>query len=274
MSAPLRLAVLGDPLAHTRSPDLHRAALAALGIECVSRAIRTRADELEGRLRELAAEGLVGVNLTHPLKERALDHVGNVSEAARLARSINTVSFASAAWRGDTTDGAGFVDWMRHLGRVPGRERIVILGGGGAARSIALALVPFGGPGVLVAVREASLEASREKWRDIPLARLASRDGDLVRTEMEREATIVVNATPLVGTPEPWPIQELRGSILALDLVYGPEPTPWVRAARARGNPAQDGLGLLIFQARRSMQIWTGREVALEPLMSAVGWPR
>src|SRR5213593_629663 len=90
----IRLGVLGDPIAHSLSPVLHRAALASLGLAGESTAFATSRQDLAGRLRELAAAGFRGVNLTHPLKEEALGLLERVSEAARRSRSVNTVSFA------------------------------------------------------------------------------------------------------------------------------------------------------------------------------------
>jgi shikimate 5-dehydrogenase len=81
----------------------------------------------------------------------------------------------------------------------------------------------------------------------------------------------VINATPLES---PAPLEGIDEGALLLDLVYGPELTPWVLAARALGRQAYDGLGLLVFQARRSLALWYAREVPVEPLARAVGWPR
>ena len=87
-------------------------------------------------------------------------------------------------------------------------------------------------------------------------------------------ADLLVNATPLTGPDEPCAIDRIPRGARVVDLVYGPEVTPWVRAARAAGLQAVDGLGLLVFQARCSLALWTGREVPLAPLFTAVGWPR
>src|SRR5262245_62454427 len=105
----MKLAVLGDPLAYTRSPELHRAGLAAVGLDGESSAIRTPASELGERLQALAAAGYRGVNVTHPLKETVLDLLGRVSEPSRRALSVNTVGFEPGLLWGDTTDGAGFI---------------------------------------------------------------------------------------------------------------------------------------------------------------------
>ena len=274
MSAALRLAVLGDPLEFTRSPDLHRAGLAAVGLAGESSALRTPSAALASRLRELAAQGVTGVNLTHPLKERVLNHLDRVSDSARRARSVNTVGFGPSGWWGETTDGEGFLDWLRHLGRDPAAERVVIFGAGGAARSIALALAGAGAGEIVVAARAARLESNRGTWAQIPQARLEPQAGPVVEEAIERRASIIVNATPLADAAGPHGLERLRLSMLVLDLVYGAELSAWARAARVRGLQSDDGLGLLVFQARRSLALWTGLAIPLEPMMRAVGWPR
>jgi shikimate dehydrogenase len=227
--------------------------------------------ELGGRLRELERDGCRGVNLTHPLKEAALDHIARVSAPARAARSVNTVGFDPGTAWGDTTDGAGFLDLLGTRGREPGAERVVLLGAGGAARSLALALVSAGCGRIVASARR--VEEARAGWLGIPQAALVS-----WRSEAEAEAlaaaTLVVNATPLAGGEHAVPVAGLPRTALVVDLVYGPAITPWVQAARAAGLEALDGLGLLAHQARHSLALWTGRQVPIEPLERAVGWPR
>jgi shikimate dehydrogenase len=267
----VKLAVLGDPLAYTRSPELHRAGLAALGIECESRAIRTPAAELGGRLAELAEAGYRGVNLTHPLKQAALDHLGRVSAPARRALSVNTVGFDPGLAWGETTDGDGFLDLLRARGRDPKAQRVVLLGAGGAARSLALALAAAGCQAIAASARR--IDDVRERWRGITRAALVAW-GSEAEAESLAASSVVVNATPLAGEEGVVPIDVLPRNALIVDLVYGRELTPWVRRARAARLEAYDGLGLLAFQARRSLALWTGREVPVAPLMQAVGWPR
>lgn len=264
----IRLAVLGDPLLYTRSPDLHRAGCGALGLACESRAIRVAPGDLGARLDALAGEGLLGVNLTHPLKEAALVHVARASDAARASRSINTIGFA-AEWWGETTDGGGFVDVLREAGRDPAAERVVIFGAGGAARSVALALAGAGCAEVVVVSRDPA--AAAPAWAAIPGARLA---GGMEAAAAAARASLVVNATPRSSAGEPIVPGATVENALLVDLTYGPEPTAWVTAARAAGRRAMDGLGMLVHQARRSLSLWTGREVPVEPLARAVGWPR
>jgi len=263
----MKLAVLGDPLAFTRSPDLHRAGLESLGISCESQALRTSVAGLGARLHELADAGYTGVNLTHPLKEAALEHLARVSDSARSSRSVNTIGFEDGGW-GDTTDGAGFVDLLRTLGSDPRSERVLIFGAGGAARSLALALHGAGAT-VLVASRDPARAGAA--WVAIPGVRLAATDGSEVSGELG-SARLVVNATPCSSADEPVMPEATLADALLVDLTYGPDATPWVAAARERSRHAIDGLGLLVHQARRSIERWTGRELAIEPLARAVGW--
>ena len=260
----IRLGVLGDPLAFTLSPVLHRAGLEAVGLAGESVALRTSRAELAERLRELARGSFLGVNLTHPLKDLALESVERASEAARRARSVNTIRFDPGGPRGETTDGPGFVDLLRSLGRAPERERVILLGAGGAARSLALALGEAGAA-VTLSARSAPDPrgaAPRVAWRSPEEA------GALAA------ATVIVNATPLGAGEDPVPLALLPRQALIVDLVYEQEVTAWVARARAAGLTAWDGLGLLVHQARRSLEFWLDRPVPVEPLARAVGWPR
>ena len=268
MSAPVRLAVLGDPLRYTRSPDLHRAGAEALGMECESVAIRTPPAELAATLERLAAEGYLGCNLTMPLKEPALACVRHATPAARRSRSVNTVTFRVGGMHGDTTDGAGFLDLLASLGREPARERTLLLGAGGSARSLALALTDAGAAALDVVSRHEP--EAEEAWRS---ARWSAWDSAAALTALAH-ATVVVNCTPLTGAEPPVALAPLARGTLVVDLTYGAELTPWVLAARAGGLEAFDGLGLLVHQARHALSRWFGRDVPLERLAAAVGWPR
>ena len=267
----IRLGVLGDPLAFTLSPVLHRAALEALGLAGESSALPTPRAMLEERLAELAARGFLGVNLTHPLKEEALAHLAHVSAAARRARSVNTVRFGPRGASGDTTDGPGFLDFLRSLGRDPAREQAVLLGAGGAARSLAFALEGSGAHVTLSARGEGGAAHTRA-GEDAPWARVVWRSAG--ESSALASATLVVNATPLGGEEGPLAVELVPRQALIVDLVYAAQITPWIARARVLGREAWDGLGLLVFQARRSLELWLDRPVAIEPLARAVGWPR
>jgi shikimate dehydrogenase len=264
----VRLAVLGDPLRYTRSPQLHQAGLAALGIAGESLALPTPRGALAERLRELASGGWRGCNLTVPLKEQALGCVARLSDASREARSVNTVGFEPDGDWGDTTDGAGFVAWLARLGRDAAAERVHLLGAGGAARSLARALRDAGAAVTASAREPGNCEAA---WRAL---------GHVHRWRSGEEAasiaacSVLAHATPLEAPQAILPPALIPRDALVVDLRYGPEPTAWVRAARELGRDAHDGLGMLVHQARASLALWIGRPVPLEPLERAVGWTR
>lgn len=271
MNRTVQLAVLGDPLTYTLSPVLHRAGCSALGIGCESKGVRTSPMDLEGRLHDLATRGLLGVNLTHPLKEHALDCVAKASVAAERARSVNTIVFRDDGWWGETTDGPGFVDLLKSKHFDPSLQRVMLLGAGGAARSLSVSLHWAGCRNVTVSSRHPKdakfawgegLDERFLGWR-------SEEEGDALR-----DATVVVNCTPLAADELPVDVKRIAPAAFVVDLTYGPTLTPWVKAARGAGLEAVDGLGLLVFQARRSLSLWLGQEVPLEPLAAAVGWPR
>jgi len=264
---PIQLAVLGDPLRYTRSPDLHRAGCAALGLACESVALRTPLAELAETLARLAREGYTGCNLTMPLKERAFELVARPSRDARRARSVNTIAFSADGMVGETTDGDGFVDLLASQGRDPARTVVTLLGAGGAARSLALAVADAGGPAVRVVSRREPVAG--EAWGG-PLGERWSAWGTLAAVRAIAGAGVVVNCTPLGGGELPAPASIGRGA-LVVDLVYGEAVTGWVAAARAAGLDAVDGLALLVHQARHSLRRWLRRDVPLGPLLAAVG---
>jgi len=271
VSGPVRLAVLGDPLAYTLSPVLHRAGCAAVGVACESEALRTSVEQLPARLADLATRGYLGCNLTHPLKESALDCVARASVAAEQARSANTIVFRGEGGYAETTDGPGFVDLLRSLRLDPARQRVVLLGSGGAARSLALALQWAGCQEVVVSARRP--KDAQFAWGEGLDERFLGWRSDEERDALG-ESTVIVNCTPLSGEELPAPLDRVPRAALVVDLTYGPEPTPWVREARRHGRQAIDGLGLLVHQARRSLSLWLGREVPVDALAAAVGWPR
>lgn len=270
MSAAYRFAVIGHPLAFTRSPELHRAAFAALGVTGETRALPTPPAALADRLVQFVREGVTGFNVTHPHKEPVIAHLESLSEDAAAARSVNTVGWSGTGWWGESTDGPGFLDWLAHLGRDPARERVLMYGAGGAARSIVLALSRAGAEAPRVVVRGGG-PTHREAWRALEGAHRMMSSGTEESRVAEAWATVVLNATPLAGAEGPRDPRALPGAPLVLDLVYGHGPGSWVNAARQRGLEAHDGVGLLVFQGRRGLSRWFGRDVPLQPLIDAVG---
>ncbi len=153
------------------------------------------------------------------------------------------------------------------MGHEPERERVVLLGSGGAARSLAWRLGDWEGHEPHIISRRSPREDP--SWRYLSVPRWSAWASDEARSALA-VADVVVNCTPLESPIDPAELGALQRDALVVDLNYRETPTRWVTEARAQGLQAIDGLGLLVHQARRSLSIWLGREVPLEPLLAAV----
>lgn len=262
-------AVIGDPVGHSLSPAIHNAAFAAVELDWVFVALPVPAGSGADAVRGAAALGMAGLSVTMPHKAAAARAVDLAGDAARLLGAVNCVSFDRGVAVGHNTDGAGFLDALRiDEGFDPAGATAVVLGAGGAARAVVLALAEAGAAAVTVVNRTAE--------RGAEAAALAGPVGRVGLAEDVADADLVVNATPLGmrggEQPDASPVRpELLGSgQLVVDLVYEPQVTPFLRAARERGAVAVGGVGMLVHQAAHAFRIWTGQEPPLGVMSAAV----
>jgi shikimate dehydrogenase len=241
--------LLGHPIAHSVSPQIHSAAFGATGVDGTYVAFDVPGEELAVALAGLRALGILGANVTVPHKRAVWDLVEERTREAEHVGAINTLFWDGHRLAGDNTDALGLGDVLTDdLNLQPGDD-VVLVGAGGAARAAAVALGRVGARVEVVARRE---EAA------VDVAALARRFGAEVGPAANPR--LVVNATPLGlhGEALPERFMTLRRGQIALDLVYGREPTPFQRAALAAGATAVDGTGMLVAQAARSFERWTG----------------
>lgn len=257
-----RLAVLGHPVAHSRSPAMQNAALAELGLagEWGYEAIDVDPAELELRVRAMPEEGFVGANLTVPHKGAAIALADELSETAREIGAANTLIFRDGAIHADNTDAEGLLD---ALSRSPRGRRTLVLGAGGAGRAVVWALLREGAE---VDVWNRTELRSRNLCQEL--------GGQAVTDPEQDDYELIVNSTA-IGLRGEDPFAELplqpafsRGQTV-VDLVYGEEPTALVSAAQDAGATVVDGIEILVRQGARSLQIWTGREPPLETMRAA-----
>lgn len=258
-----RAAVLGRPVDHSLSPVLHEAAYAALGLEGWSYG---RFEVDEGGLAPFV-EGLDetwrGLSLTMPLKVAAFDVASEVSELARRAGAINTLSRASGGWAGDNTDVHGIVAALRDAG-VSGPTGATIIGSGATARSALLALEELGASGVRVAARNAEAVAELGAVARVPVDHVPLADW------AKGASPVVVSTVPGAGAAAAADATsgDLSGSVV-LDVVYADWPTPLARAASAAGATVVSGLEMLVHQAARQHEIFTGTQAPVEAMQVA-----
>jgi shikimate dehydrogenase len=246
--------VIGDPVRHSLSPALHNAAYEALGLDWVYAAFEVPLGATQDALDAVRALGLVGLSVTMPHKAAAAAGCDELSPQAKALESVNTVTLAAGGrLRGDSTDGEGFVRSVRDAGCNLADAPVLLLGAGGAARAIALAL-GFLGTQLAVSAR-----------RPDAAARAASLAGGVTvpwadRTDAAANSHFIVNATPIgMGSSEsPVATAAIEPRHVVVDLVYHPLETALLRAARSRGARTVDGLGMLVHQAALQVELWSG----------------
>lgn len=276
-AAPTPFFLLGHPVGHSLSPHMHNAAFQALGLRANYSLLDVAPGDLPRTLEQLRAQGCGGVNVTIPHKEAAYRFLAAkhaLSDTARLLRSVNTVVFRpDGSLFGDNTDAPGFLDALREAFRAsPRGKRILVLGGGGAGRALALTCAMQGAAEILVAdvnlaTRRRLLLALRRAAPGLPVAGVA-----LPRARAAaRECDLVIQATPVgmhPGDPSLLPPDSFRQGQLVFDLIYNPAVTPLLATARAAGARTANGLGMLLHQGVRAFRLWTGRKPSA-PIMRA-----
>jgi shikimate dehydrogenase len=258
----LKAGVMGWPIGHSRSPALHGWWLAQYRIDGAYVPMAVRPGDLPAALRALPILGFAGCNLTIPHKEAALAIVDRVDPVARRIGAVNTIVVDDdGALEGRNTDAYGFIASLRAAqpGWSARRGPAVLVGAGGSARALIVALLEDGAPEIRVVNR--TLERAEA---------LAAEFGTLIRPaswtergEALGEAALLVNTTSQGMTGEPpleLPLDRLPLAAIVNDIVYAPLETPLLAAARRRGNPVVDGLGMLLHQARPGFAAWFGVE--------------
>jgi shikimate dehydrogenase len=247
-----RYAVVGNPVAHSKSPQIHAEFARATGHDLEYGRIEAPLDGFEHAVDAFRAQAGKGLNVTLPFKQAAFRYSDELSPRAKAAGVVNTLVFSASGTFGDTTDGVGLVtDLEGNLGFQLDGKSLLLLGAGGAAQGIVQALLGAGVARLVIANR--TLARARS---------LAARFGVAARGYEELDGEVfdlVVNATSagLSNEAPPLPSSALKPGVLAYDLVYGRD-TPFLAQARRAGALASDGLGMLVEQAAESFRIWRG----------------
>ena len=277
MSLPRCFGVLGDPVAHSRSPAMHAAAFASLGLPHSYVAFQVTPAQLGAAIGGARALGFGGINLTVPHKQRALKHVDRLTDAARRIGAVNTLVFTDTGIVGANTDGIGFAAASRELDDTP-VERATVLGAGGAALAVIDAVV-----------HELLVPGGRLRWvtRDpAALAPVLAARPWLARvveptayaTGAERGAQLLVNCTTvgMPGGPTEFPapveLAALAARARVIDLVY--PRSRLLGQAESLGHRTQDGLPMLLWQGVRALERWLGHampEATVAAMRAALG---
>jgi shikimate dehydrogenase len=256
------VALIGDPVAQSPSPAIHRAAFQATGLDYTYVAERMTREELPGAFESLR-DRFVGLNVTRPLKEAIVPLLDEVSGDAVATGSVNTVAFADGAAIGESTDGAGFLKALQRSG-APAPTSALILGSGGSARAVGRALLDAGAEVVMAArnPERGSAAAEAVGGAAIPL------EAEAVATAL-KAADLLVNTIPIGDRLTLPQGVRLRAGMTVFDLVYTPTNTALLEAATDAGCRPVGGLTMLLEQAALSFEIWTGKPAPMEVMQRA-----
>lgn len=253
--------VIGSPISHSKSPQLHRYWLKKYGIKGFYIPLDIAAADLRDVLKTLPKAGFVGVNVTIPHKEAALEIADDVTERASLIGAANTLTFQKdGGIHADNTDGYGFIENLKSGAQSwnPTQGAAAIIGAGGAARAVIVSLIKAGVPEILLSNRtRARADQLQSDFGDqIKVIEWQEADG------MFEEANLVVNTSSLgmVGKqPMELSLEGLRNSTVVTDLVYTPMKTRLLEVAEDKGCITVDGLGMLLHQGVPGFERWFGR---------------
>jgi len=266
--------VLGDPVDHSLSPAMHNAAFAACELPYLYLRFRVASDALPAALADARRLDMGGLNLTVPLKEVALGLLDDVTPEARRIGAVNTITPTDGRLVGDNTDARGFLKSLDDR-VVLGGAHVVLIGAGGSARAVGTALATAGVTHVTI--------ANRTLARAADLARRLEDAGPLRATVVSldtledglglSDVRLVVNTTSTgLGND---PISVRHGATphdcLFMDLVYGAQPTPFLRAAARGRRRTLDGSGMLLHQGALAFETWTGQPAPLDAMRRALG---
>lgn len=260
------LAIVGDPIEHSLTPRIQNAAWQAAGAAVVNVAFRVAAGQLDAAVRGAQALGLLGLMVTIPHKEQAARLADELDESARLLQAANLLHFTPAGRIvGYSSDGWAALRSLQEAGETVSGRPVVILGGGGAARSLAFAMAWGGAASVIVLNRTAARGRRIVEELNTALGREAAIGQELTPATLRQflqPGVLLINATSVGMTPAveatPVPAELLPAGLTVYDIVYNPLQTRLLRDARRQGANTVDGLGMLVYTNVRAAEICAG----------------
>jgi shikimate dehydrogenase len=261
--------VAGNPVEHSRSPDIHAAFAKQTGQDLDYGRLLCPLDDFEGQLRRFASQGGKGCNVTVPFKFEAYKLAKTLTPRARLAQAVNTLRFDADGWAGDNTDGVGLVrDIERNAGRPLKGLSVLLIGAGGAAAGVLGSLIDAGPARICIVNR------SRDKAEQLQASHthlgVPLQVGGLDDAPAEQDVVINATAASLAGAGSPVDARVLKRGGLALDMMYGPKAQAFLDWAARHGAEPRDGLGMLVEQAGEAFHFWRGVRPDTAPVLAAL----
>ncbi|MGE4271571.1 MAG: shikimate dehydrogenase [Desulfitobacterium sp.] len=262
-------AVIGDPIAHSLSPIMHQAGYKAAGYEADYQKFEVKPEALGEAVRGLKALGFTGWNVTVPHKEAIIPHLDELTVEAQRAGAVNTVKLMQNRLVGHNTDGSGFVRSLKDHLELDKSKKIAILGAGGAAKGIAMALAPFNVQLMILnrtperaaelaqRVREQGGQATQEAWGW----------GEWIA---QADCLIQTTSIGLKNQPYPFSLEGISPGCLVVDIIFNPWETPFLKSAKALDCQVLNGIDMLLYQGVNAWEFWFEDRAPVEAMRKAL----
>lgn len=250
-----QFAVIGNPIEHSRSPELHHAFAAKTGVDLNYVKRLAPLDGFESSVKAFFAQNGLGMNVTVPFKEQAFTLCQQLTERAQIAKAVNTLWMENGVLHGDNTDGQGLVDAIKALDWNLKQSKILIIGAGGATRGVIYPLVKAGAEKIVIANR--TLARAEQLLNDLKTAVPEAELSVCGLDALEGQFDIVINATSASLSGDALILPEQLQFQHAYEMAYG-KPSSFLDQAKARGVATSEGFGMLVGQAIEAFYIWNG----------------
>ena len=273
----LRAGIFGYPLGHSISPAFQQAAFDHLGIDAIYEAWETPPEKLGHAVASLRSGDFMGANVTVPPKQAVQQHLDTIEPLAASIGAVNTIVRDDSQLVGHNTDAYGFSQSLKREAKFePTRKRVVLIGSGGAARAAAYGLAQEGIASLVIANRTlgSAVMLAEEMSNQMTDVRASSLESESLESHCAA-ADLIVNTTSIGMLHGPAegrsPILEefIPGGCLVYDIVYNPEVTPLLKAARRAGAQTLGGLPMLVYQGAAAFELWTGQPAPIEIMFTA-----
>lgn len=268
------LGLIGHPLGHSLSPQMHNEQFGKLGIDGYYHLFDIPEEELLKGVQALRQLGAAGFNITIPHKVNVMDYIDKLDPSAERIGAVNTVVRENNALVGYNTDGEGYLESLldvRSLDQIK-NANILVIGAGGAARAVCYALSLRSPESITIVNRtQEKAEQLKNHLEDIAAIKTASKEEAESRNH---EYDILINTTSIGMSPEinnsPWNLENVKASALCSDLIYNPWETKWLKDAREAGLDTLNGSGMFVNQGALAFKYWTGKEPDRKAMLALV----
>lgn len=262
-------AVIGDPIEHSLSPLMHNAGYRALGLAAEFQRFRVESDRLAEAVKGLSALGFAGWNVTLPHKEKIVPLLDSLTPEAERAGAVNVVKIEEGRLIGHNTDGLGFVLSVKEILKDLKGKKAVILGAGGAAKGIALALA---GQDVQIHILNRTLDKAQLLAEQVRQGGGVAKAGALAPGDWLKDVDLLVQTTSLglQGESYSFSLEGISREALVVDIIFNPWETAFLQDARKQGCPTRNGLDMLLYQGAYAWEFWLGGQAPVEVMERAL----